>query len=64
MVWSTFADHEVILEIDNPNSFHAFNRFEEEGHPERKYNHFRLIDVTQEELYAMAVPTILDVEEE
>ena len=59
-----FADHEVILEIGNPNSFHAFNRFEEEVHPERKYNHFRLIDVTQEELYAMAVPAILDDEEE
>ena len=24
-----FPDHEVIVEIDNPNSIHAFNRFEE-----------------------------------
>ena len=31
-----FSDHEVIVEIDNPNSIHAFNRFEEEGHAERK----------------------------
>ena len=23
-----FPDHEVIVEIDNPNSIHAFNRFE------------------------------------
>ena len=27
-----FPDHEVIVEIGNPNSIHAFNRFEEEGH--------------------------------
>ena len=26
-----FPDHEVIVEIDNPNSIHAFNRFKEEG---------------------------------
>ena len=59
-----FPDHEVIVEIDNPNSIHAFNRFEEEGHAERKYNHFRLIDLTREELYAMVVPAIFDEEEE
>ena len=34
-----FPDHEVIVEIDDPNSIHAFNRFEEEGHAEGKYNH-------------------------
>ena len=27
-----FPDHEVIVEIDNPNSIHAFNRFEEQEH--------------------------------
>ena len=27
-----FPDHEIIAEIDSPNSIHAFNRFEEEGH--------------------------------
>ena len=59
-----FPDHEFIVEIDNPNSIHAFNRFEEEGDAERNYNHFRLIDLTREELYAMTVPTILDDEEE
>ena len=37
-------DHEVIVEIDNPNNIHAFNGFEEEGHAERKDNHLRLID--------------------
>ena len=41
-----------------------FNRFEEEGHGERRYNHFRLVDLTREELYAMEVPAILDDEEE
>ena len=30
-----FPDHEVIVEIGNPNSIPAFNRFEEEGHVER-----------------------------
>ena len=59
-----FLDHEVIVEIDNPNIIHAFNRLEEEEHAERKYNHFRLIDLTGEELYAMGVPAILDDEEE
>ena len=59
-----FPDHEVIVEINNPNSIHAFNRFEEEGHAEQKYDHFGLIDLTREELYAMGVPAILDDEEE
>ena len=59
-----FPGHEVIVEIDNPNSIHAFKRFGEEGHAERKYNHFRLIDLTREELYVMGVPTTLDDEEE
>ena len=59
-----FLDHEVIVEIDNPNSIHAFNQFEAEGHAEWKYNHFRLIDLTREELYTMGAPAILDDEEE
>ena len=59
-----FPDHEVIAGIVNSSSIHTFNRFEEEGHAERKYNHFRLIDSTREELYAMGVPAILGDEEE
>ena len=59
-----FPDHEIIVEIDNPNSIHAFNRFEEEGHAEQRYNHFRLIDLTQEDLYTMGVPAILDDDDE
>ena len=57
-------DHEIIAEIDDPNSIHACNRLEKEGHVERKYNLFRLIDLTREELYAMGAPAILDDEEE
>ena len=59
-----FPDHEVTAEIDNPNSIHAFSWFEEEGHEERKYKHFRLIDLTREELYTMGEPVILDDDEE
>ena len=54
-----FPDHEVIVEIENPNIIHEFNRFEEEGHAERKCYHFRLIDLTQEELYATRVSATL-----
>ena len=65
LIWldQHFPDHEVTVEINNPNSIHVLSRFEEEGHAKRKYNHFRLIDLTREELYAMRVPTILDDEE-
>ena len=51
------------MEIDSPNSIHAFDIFEEEGYAEQKYNHFRLIYLKREELYAMGVPAILDDEE-
>ena len=59
-----FPDHAVIVEIDSPNSIHAFNRFEEEGHVERRHINFRLIDLTREELYVMGMPAILDDDEE
>ena len=59
-----FSEHEVIVEIDSPNSIHAFNRFEEEGHVKSRCNHLRLIDLTRDEFYAMVVPAILDDEEE
>jgi len=55
-----FPDHEVIVELDTPNAIHAFNRFEEEDHIERKYNHFRLVDLTREDLYDMGIPAIED----
>ena len=59
-----FPDHEVIVEIDNSNSIHAFNQLEEKGHAEQKCNHFRLIYSTREKFYAMGVPAILDDGEE
>ena len=59
-----FPDHEIIAELENPNSIHTFNRFEEEGHAERRYNYCKLIDLTREELYSMGVPAIPDDEEE
>ena len=53
-----FPDSEEIVVIDNPNSVHAFNRLEEEGHVERYGCHFKLIDLTREDLYDMGVPSI------
>ena len=53
-----FPDHEVIVEIDNPNSIHAFDRLEEEEHIERKYNHFWLLDLTRHDLYRRGVAGI------
>ena len=58
------SDHEVIVEIEHPNSIHVFNRFEEAGHAEQRYNYFRLIDLTREELYSLGVFVILDDDEE
>ena len=53
-----FPDSEEIVIIDNPNSVHAFNRLEEEGHVERYKCHFKLIDLTREDLYDLGVPAI------
>ena len=50
-----FPDHEVIVQIDNPNSIYAFNPFQEEGHTERKCNHLRLIGLTQQELPSLRI---------
>ena len=42
----------------------SFNRFEEDGFVERKYNHFRLLqDLTRDDLYDMGIPAI-DYEDE
>ena len=46
-----FPESEEIVVKDNRNSVHAFNRFEEEGHVERYGCHFKLIDLTREDLY-------------
>ena len=51
------------MEIESLNKIYAFNRFEEEGHVERRYS-FRLKDLTRKELYTTGVPAILDDNDE
>ena len=51
---------EKILVIDNPNSIHAFNHFEEEVYVETYKSHFSLIGKIRADLYDMGV---LDIEE-
>ena len=59
-----FPQHEIIVELDCANSIVSFNRFEEDGFVERKYNHFRLLqDLTRDDLYDMGIPAI-DYEDE
>ena len=53
-----FPRGEEIVVINNPNSVHKFNRLEEEGHVERYQCHFKLTDLTREDLYDMGIPAI------
>ena len=46
----------IIEEVDNANSIHAFNRFEEKGYVERSQCHFRLVDILHDVFYALAAP--------
>ena len=46
--------------MNNGNSIHAFNRFEEEGHVEHFQCHFKLVDFERDALYALPTPTIND----
>ena len=49
----------IIEEVDNANSIHAFNRFEEKGYVERFQCHFRLVDIPRDVFYALAtIPVI------
>ena len=48
----------IIQELDNANSKHAFNIFEEKGCVERFQCHFRLFDIPRVALYALATPLI------
>ena len=45
--------HFIVEELDNANSIHAFNRFEEQGCIERHHCHFRLVGLGLEKLYAL-----------
>ena len=65
--WSKaqYPHHRFIMrEQDNANSIHAFNRSEEEGFVEHFQCHFRLTDILGAAFYALAMPPILDDEEE
>ena len=53
-----FPSSEEIVVIDNPNDIHAFNRFEEEGHIKRFKSHFKLLDLTRDDLYDLGVPAL------
>ena len=54
-----YPHHRFIMEeLDNANSIHAFNRFEEKGYVERFQCHFRLVDIPRDVLYALATPAI------
>ena len=56
-----YPHHRLIMEeLDNTNSIHAFNRFEEKGYLERFQCHFRLVDILRDALYALAMPVILE----
>ena len=48
----------IIKELDNANSIHAFNRFEEKGYVERFQCHFRFVDIPRDVFYTLATPVI------
>ena len=52
-----YPNHRPIMEgLDNANSIHAFNKFEEEGFVERFQCYFRLVDIPRDAFYALATP--------
>ena len=54
-----YPHHRFIMEeLDNANSIHAFNRFEEKEYVEPLQCHFRLVDIPHDALYALATPAI------
>ena len=56
-----YPNHRFIVEeLDNANSIHSFNRFEEEDHVERFQCHFRFVDLARDYLFAFGTPTIHD----
>ena len=48
----------IIEELDNANSIHAFNRFQEKGFVERFQCHFRLVDILRDAFFALATHAI------
>ena len=54
-----YPHHRLIIEeLDNANSIHAFNRFQEKGFVERFQCHFRLFDILRDVFFALATPAI------
>ena len=54
-----YPHHRFIMEeLDNANSTHGFNRFEEEGYVKRFQCHFRLLHIPRDVLYVLATPAI------
>ena len=54
-----YPHHRFIMkELDNANSIHVFNRFEEKRYVNRFQCHFRLVDIPRDVLYALAMPAI------
>ena len=54
-----YPHHGFIVEkLDNANSIHVLNRFEEKGYIERFQCHFRLVDLLRDVFYALATPGI------
>ena len=48
----------IIEELNNENSIHTFNRFEEKGYLERFQCHFKLAGIPGDVFYALAMPAI------
>ena len=54
-----YLHHRFIKEeLDDANSIHTFNRFEEKGYVERFQCHFRLVNTPRDVFYALATPAI------
>ena len=52
---STISEYNPVMEeLDNANSIHAFNRFEEEGFVEHFQCYFKLVDIPHNAFYALA----------
>ena len=50
----------IIKELENANSIHAFNQFEEERHVKHFQCHSRIVGLARDALYALTTPTIHD----
>ena len=53
-----FPKSKGTVAIDKPNSVHAIHCSEKEDHVERYKCHFKLIDLTRDDLYDLRIPGI------